>query len=154
MIKSITIKDVATFPSDGVKIDGLQKINFIYGGNGTGKTTLSGFLKDPSLPKYAQCSIEWEDDDRPELLVYNRQFKEENFSCSDIKGVFTLGSASKEEKEKIALYKETVKTEKQNLTTLKQTLERKTNERDSILMRLKDWLWAELYKSIEWGIPK
>lgn len=146
MIKSITIKDVATFPSDGVKIDGLQKINFIYGGNGTGKTTLSGFLKDPSLPKYAQCSIEWEDDDRPELLVYNRQFKEENFSCSDIKGVFTLGRASQEEKEKIALYKETIKTEKQNLASLKQTLERKTNERDLILMRLKDWLWTELYK--------
>lgn len=48
MIKSITIKDVATFPSDCVTIDGLQMINFIYGGNGTGKTTLSG-CKRPNL---------------------------------------------------------------------------------------------------------
>jgi wobble nucleotide-excising tRNase len=47
MIKKITIRDVASYDSEGVVFDGLQKVNFIYGGNGTGKTTISRFLAGP-----------------------------------------------------------------------------------------------------------
>lgn len=39
MIKKINIKSVATFDEAGDIIDDLRKINFIYGGNGSGKTT-------------------------------------------------------------------------------------------------------------------
>lgn len=31
MIKRIVIKDIATFDSEGITIDDLQKVNFIYG---------------------------------------------------------------------------------------------------------------------------
>ena len=41
MIIRIDIKDVASFDIDGVSFDNMQKVNFIYGGNGTGKTTRS-----------------------------------------------------------------------------------------------------------------
>ena len=41
MIKRIVIKDTATFDSTGVELDNLQKVNFIYGGNACGKTTIS-----------------------------------------------------------------------------------------------------------------
>ena len=41
MIKSISVKQIATFDNDGTIIDNLKKVNFIYGANGCGKTTLS-----------------------------------------------------------------------------------------------------------------
>ena len=47
MIKKIIIKDVASYDHEGVTFENLQKVNFIYGGNGTGKTTISRYLKGP-----------------------------------------------------------------------------------------------------------
>lgn len=47
MIIRIDIKDVASYDKDGVTFDNLQKVNFIYGGNGTGKTTISRYLAGP-----------------------------------------------------------------------------------------------------------
>ena len=44
MIKQITIRDVASFDHEGIVLENLQRVNFIYGGNGTGKTTISRFL--------------------------------------------------------------------------------------------------------------
>ncbi len=44
MIESIVVRDVATYAHEGVAFDNLQLINFIYGGNGCGKTTLSRVL--------------------------------------------------------------------------------------------------------------
>ena len=39
MIKTVSIKKVATFDSTGVQINDLKKVNFVYGTNGCGKTT-------------------------------------------------------------------------------------------------------------------
>ena len=44
MIKRITIRDVASYDKEGVTFDNLTKVNIIYGGNGTGKTTVSRVL--------------------------------------------------------------------------------------------------------------
>ena len=44
MIKRITIRDVASYDKEGVTFDDLAKVNIIYGGNGTGKTTVSRVL--------------------------------------------------------------------------------------------------------------
>ena len=49
MISKIEIKNIASFDASGVVIDGLKKINFIYGSNGCGKTTISKCLSDPDL---------------------------------------------------------------------------------------------------------
>ena len=48
MIESIVIRDVATYGSEGVAFDDLQLVNFIYGGNGCDKTTLSRVCLRPS----------------------------------------------------------------------------------------------------------
>ena len=48
MIKRIVIRNVATFGSEGVELDNLQRVNYIYGGNGVGKTTLSRVLASHS----------------------------------------------------------------------------------------------------------
>lgn len=59
MIKKITISDVASYDKEGVVLDNLQRVNFIYGGNGTGKTTISRFLAGP--------------DDRPTRIKDNKK---------------------------------------------------------------------------------
>ena len=99
MIDSITIKNVATYDNEGVKINNLKKINFIYGGNGTGKTTISNYLKNQKDVKYNDCEIVWKNNLSVSTLVYNKKFRDENFGLGKIKGVFTLGKATKDDKE-------------------------------------------------------
>ena len=117
MIDSITIKNVATYDNEGVKINNLKKINFIYGGNGTGKTTISNYLKNQDDDKYNDCEIVWKNDLPVSTLVYNKRFRDENFGLGKIKGIFTLGKATKEDKE----FVESKLAELKNLKQLEET---------------------------------
>lgn len=101
MIEQINIKNIATYDNKGVSFENMKLINFIYGGNGSGKTTISNFLMSPSSPLFSSCSINWDIEGGLPILVYNKAFKEANFSTGRIKGVFTLGKATKEELELI-----------------------------------------------------
>ena len=93
MIKRIVIKDTATFDSTGVELDNLQKVNFVYGGNACGKTTISRVLSSDNLVAlYPSCKVEWEGQPL-QVLTYNKDFRERNF-LENIPGVFTLGEAS------------------------------------------------------------
>ena len=99
MIESITIKNIATFDTvDGVKIEGLKKVNFFYGANGSGKTTIANFLQNHSDTKFSDCLVSWKNSQAINTLVYNKEFREKNFGKGKIDGVFTLGEATKEEK--------------------------------------------------------
>ncbi|GAA7086481.1 hypothetical protein VN0427_07860 [Helicobacter pylori] len=42
-ISQIVLKNVATFDGDGASFENLNFISFIYGANGSGKTTTSSF---------------------------------------------------------------------------------------------------------------
>lgn len=102
MIKEINMRSCATYDSEGVTLANCPKVNFIYGPNGSGKSTISNYLQDPNNPFYASSSIVWEGDMHPEIMVYNRRFREQNFrSNSDIAGVFTLGSATIDDIQKL-----------------------------------------------------
>ena len=59
MIESIFIKNVATYNSSGIYINGLKKINFIYGANGCGKTTISNFILDKNPELFKDCTLNW-----------------------------------------------------------------------------------------------
>lgn len=59
MIKKTVLKDIATYDHNGVTFADLQKVNFIYGGNGTGKTTISRLLSNWGAAQYSNCEIEW-----------------------------------------------------------------------------------------------
>ena len=39
------MKDVASYRGEGVTFEGMDKVNLIFGSNGTGKTTISSFMK-------------------------------------------------------------------------------------------------------------
>ncbi|RTR26268.1 hypothetical protein EKG37_21600 [Robertmurraya yapensis] len=97
MIEKIRVKEVASYDSAGIEVN-LSKINYIYGSNGTGKTTISELLRNSDNQKFSSCNIEWKQGSPNfDLFVYNRNFVEENFSIhNDIKGIFTLGKESTE----------------------------------------------------------
>jgi wobble nucleotide-excising tRNase len=101
MIESITIKNVASYDNQGITISNLKHVNFIYGANACGKTTISNFLTKPSDPLFKDSSVVWKDGLALPTLVYNKKFREENFSTGKIVGIFTLGKATKEEIEVI-----------------------------------------------------
>lgn len=95
MIEKIRVKEVASYDSTGIEVN-LSKINYIYGSNGTGKTTISELLRNSDNQKFSFCNIEWKQGSSDfDLFVYNRYFVRENFNVrNEIKGIFTLGKES------------------------------------------------------------
>ncbi|MBN2895327.1 MAG: AAA family ATPase [Campylobacterales bacterium] len=88
MITLIKLKNVASYRSERT-LNTDKKINLVYGLNGTGKTTLSNFLKNKNNSKFNDCSISG--GETAKILVYNQEFINENFyEKEDLKGVFTI----------------------------------------------------------------
>lgn len=84
MLQSISVKKVATYDDAGIRIDNLKKVNFIYGANGSGKTTISKFLDEPSSSLFSECSLTWIGNLPISILVYNKDFREQNFGKGSI----------------------------------------------------------------------
>ena len=91
MIEEIVVKNVTVYDNEGINIKDLDKVNFIYGANGSGKTTISRYLNNPQESVFANCSIKWKNDIPLKVYVYNKDFRENNLGKSDIEGIFTLG---------------------------------------------------------------
>jgi wobble nucleotide-excising tRNase len=90
MITKIEIKNCASFDPTGSVLKGLNEINFIYGANGSGKTTISNVVAN--LPQFPLCRVDWKNNNELKAFVYNRNFVDDNFGRSkNQKGVFTLG---------------------------------------------------------------
>lgn len=110
MITKITLDKVASFKSP-VTLSTDKRINLIYGLNGTGKSTFSKYLYKIERDDCKHCKCEKDSND--EILVYNKDFVEENFlqENGEIGAIFTMSKnntvAEKEiqelEKEKIEL---------------------------------------------------
>lgn len=84
-----------------------KKINFVYGPNGSGKSTISNYLQNCDDTMFSDCQIKWDSTIHPDIVVYNRKFREQNFSnTSDIAGVFTLGQATIEDIKRLDALKE------------------------------------------------
>lgn len=49
MITEIGIAGVATYPAAGERLTDLKKVNYLFGHNGCGKTTISRAVHDPSI---------------------------------------------------------------------------------------------------------
>lgn len=119
MISKIDICSTATFGNVSQSLDGLQKFNFLFGANGTGKTTISKILADQS--QFPNCSVIWENNLTLETRVYNRDFVDRNFNPqSKLKGVFTLG-----EQEAGTLQR--IETTKQEIDALTESIKQLTN---------------------------
>lgn len=149
MLKKILIKNIATYNEKGVTIDNLNKVNFIYGANGSGKTTISKFIDDCSKEKYKDCQMEWTDNIKMQTLVYNKEFRDRNFGKSDIDGIFTLGQATKEEIEKIQEKKAKLTEIKSKVIEKKHTIEKQNEKLKTEEENFKNLAWKEIYKKNE-----
>jgi wobble nucleotide-excising tRNase len=149
MIESISISRVATYDETGVRIDGLKKVSFIYGANGTGKTTLTKLLNESGAPEFFSCSISWRGGVPLQTLVYNRDFRDRNFGKGKIDGVFTLGEATKEEKEAIEKMVAELSAIKAEGVQKKETLEKLEEEKQQAEDAFRETAWVQVYKKYE-----
>ena len=107
-----------------------KKNNLLYGLNGTGKSTLSGYFYNYNThlndEKYKNCSgLEQIDKKTTEILVYNQQFVNDNFYESKLQpGIFSLSKTNKDAQNKINTAKKVI--EEKN--SLKQEKSNKINE--------------------------
>tara|TARA_R110002050_G_scaffold130531_1_gene252252 strand:+ start:682 stop:2892 length:2211 start_codon:yes stop_codon:yes gene_type:complete len=149
MITSVDIKNVATYDIQGVKLDDLKKINFIYGSNGCGKTTISNFIYDNRDAKFDSCSIAWKNGLPLNVLVYNKGFRERNFGNGKLNGVFTLGEATAEQIKAIDEKKEELKTIRADGIQKKETLDSLRLEKERLETEFKENTWTRVYKKYE-----
>ncbi len=152
-ISQIVLKNVATFDENGASFENLNSINFIYGTNGSGKTTTSSFLKNLAEnrieDKFANSKIEWHNDEILKIEVYNKQFKEEQFRNSQVKGIFTLGKKTNENLENIESKKESINKENEKKTKNEKSLQKLKQEREEKEKDFTDSCWEKLYKKNE-----
>ncbi|KDM65249.1 AAA family ATPase [Acidiphilium sp. JA12-A1] len=88
MIEELKIAGCASYSAEGQNLTDLRKINFIYGANGSGKTSISRAIAAPA--DHPACAVRWANQRPLECLVYNADFVERNFRSS-LPGIFTLG---------------------------------------------------------------
>ncbi len=156
-ISKIVLKNAATFDENGASFKNLNPINFIYGANGSGKTTTSSFLKNLAEnrdengdeDKFANSKIEWHNDEILKIEVYDKQFKEEQFRNSQVKGIFTLGKKTNENLENIESKKESINEEKKKKEKNEKSLQKLTQEKEEKEKKFTDSCWEKLYKKNE-----
>lgn len=149
MIDSLQIRKVASFDDEGAELIDLKKVNFIYGSNGSGKTTISNLVYSPDHEKFESCSLAWNGGMEMETLVYNKDFRDRNFGKESIPGVFTLGEATKEEiaeiNEKEEELAEIAKDGKQKRAEKEQTEKTRVSE----ISTFRESAWTRFYKKYE-----
>ncbi|KMZ47383.1 ATP-binding protein [Helicobacter pylori] len=152
-ISQIVLKNVATFDENGASFENLNSINFIYGANGSGKTTTSSFLKNLAENrieyKFDNSKIEWYNSENLKIEVYNKQFKEEQFRNSQIKGILTLGKKTNENLENIESKKELINKEKEKKIKNEESLQKLKQERKEKEKDFTNSCWEKLYKKNE-----
>ncbi|MGN8500481.1 ATP-binding protein [Helicobacter pylori] len=152
-ISQISLKKVATFDENGASFKDLNSINFIYGANGSGKTTTSSFLKNLAEngieDKFANSKIAWYNNESLKIEVYNKQFKEEQLKNSQVKGIFTLGKKTNENLEKIEIKKESINKENEKKIKNEASLQVLTQKKEKEEKDFADRCWEKLYKKNE-----
>lgn len=149
MLESINIKKVASYDDIGIQIIGLKKVNFIYGANGCGKTTVSNFLSNQNNDKFLHCSSSWVNNTPLKTLVYNKEFREINFGKGKLDGIFTLGQASTEQVAVIEDKSEQLKQLKKEGESIKSTLDNLKESKTKVEEDFRENAWSNVYKKYE-----
>jgi wobble nucleotide-excising tRNase len=148
MISKITIQNTATFGKEPQTLTDLKKLNFFFGANGSGKTTISRLIENDA--QFQDCKITWEGGSRLDTFVFNRDFIENNFRQT-IKGVFTLGKGHVQIQEQINSVKKSIECIDSDIAQLKKTLSGE-NDNEGKKAELKQL--EEEYDEVFWKAKK
>lgn len=122
MISDIAISRVATYGEDAQSLTDLSTFNYVFGPNGSGKTTISRIIANEAA--YPHCAVSWSAGTKLDVLVYNRDFVDRNFTQGPrLKGIFTLGQEHVEAAKKVEELKKKMEEMVQQIKSLKITLE-------------------------------
>ncbi len=149
MLEQIEIKKVASYDETGIQINDLKRVNFIYGANGCGKTTISNFLLNQINPKYLECSSKWKNNTPLKTLVYNKAFREFNLGRGKLEGIFTLGQASTEQVALIESKSEQLKQIKKDGDGIYNSLKTIVDSKEQLESDFKDNAWSDVYKKYD-----
>lgn len=149
------ITDVNIYPhvpfnrdSEMSKLDKMQPVCFIFGSNGSGKTTISQFIKDKTDEN--SDNITWDESSDTKVYVYNRNFVRKNFlSGTTIPGVFTIGQEAVIAKQEIERLSNEIEKESEKLENRKKNLKDAEEEKQSIEKQI-----AYKYWEIKTSLPK
>ena len=150
MISRLVIKNVASYNSTGVDIDTNKKINFFFGYNGSGKSTIAKYLHNITLPTieqspdFADCSQIGYDPLSQTILVYDEEFKKENFISKDEqRGIFSLNKTNDAVDKQIKIINDEIeKIQKLKLGT-KEREDKLNKLRDTKLKALEDIVFSK-----------
>ena len=142
MIKKIGLGFHPCF-SEEAQLSELTKINYIFGANGSGKTTVSQFLKDSDKEK-SNSEISWNFEPWT-IRVYNRNSIRNSFTRADgvEPGVFLLGDDSGDKVARINQYEVEYNKIIRKVKVLKESLENKRKELEIKNRDLADTIWQK-----------
>lgn len=114
-------------------------INFFFGNNGTGKSTIAKTIKEKS-------GLTWQTGtptDEYEVLTFDREYVEANFrSFENLRGVFTVGALNADAKEKISRVTDEKRTCDSAASAAQISADKKKEELDRLLENFRITCWS------------
>lgn len=136
-IANITLNR-ATFTN--VPIDELTFVNFFYGNNGAGKSSIAHAIEEDDGVVWADGKSAADYD----VLVYNQDFINDNFvNYGDLKGVFIFGEEDVEAKKKIAALTDEKKKKTDEKTAADDEYKKKKAGVDAALVQFQDTCFSK-----------
>jgi len=147
MLSSLHLRGAPAFDAiRGAMIGPLKPVNFVFGPNGSGKTTISRAFADPAT--FPGSSLSWGSPGQTlDIKVYNRDYVAETLrQAAHLPGVFLLGKSSQEVLDEIDALsgpKGSIASGRTRITTLSESLTAKDGEISSSREALKEAAWSK-----------
>ena len=137
----ITEVDLSRKPcfAPGTKLTGLRTFNFIFGPNGSGKTTISNHI--------GEMNFESSDSEIEEVAVFNRDYIREAFRTRQAPGHITLGKESSEAADEIDRLTTTLNELRENHATMRAQIETANKNEETLRNKTQKGL-TELRKAL------
>lgn len=135
------VKGVRSYSAENdVEFDISAKVTLIYGQNGCGKSTVSGYFYKPTDSQYKDCRIVSEPD--LDYLVFNQDYIDETFHQNNIQpGIFTLNSENAAIQEAIDENVRKIKSNNREIDNLQSSNSEKESMIDSVKSTCVDKIW-------------
>lgn len=151
MITKITLPNRVPFDQGLATLDGLNRVCFLFGPNGSGKTTISQLISDEANGS-STPHLEWSTVAPTRTYVYNHSFIKSNFADdASVPGVFTMGKDAVDAQAKIDELNAAIKKENKKKDSAEANLEQATQDLEAINANIRDTCWtvrAELPESV------